>query len=429
MTEFCRDWQATLARASFKGVPFEIRGETRATGRRVVSHEYPNREYWDNEDLGRAAQTIQVTGYVQGDSADTHAQLLMQRCSEPGPGMLILPARRPLQARILTCYSSFIPDELGRIPFEMEFVVEAKGVGGIFSSVRLGGLVTSAVADGNTAISALFNLNFNSIMRRFSPAQFVPGLAREASSLAIIAAADAIDTARRGVVIRRHDEETKVVRRTRQIKKRAREFAYQGEKPNRTDQKAFVRDQIDVSSDLAADLTAAIDGIASSASDPMDAGDVLTALVGFEAPEIRNGVDTLSVRAEKGLSSEVAALVRRAALLGQAKLLTRTTYESRRAAISVRAKIASAFEAELATLDDPETALAVEKVRNAAMQYITKSSIERPAVVTVDTGVSLPAVVIATSLYNDASQDAELMARNHAPHPLYMPLTLEARRP
>lgn len=425
----CRDWQSTLARASFKSVSFEVDADTRVVGRRVVTHEYPNGENWDNEDLGRAASSIQVVGYVHGDDADTRSQLLLQRCSEAGPGLLMLPARRPVQARVMSCYSTFVKDQLGRIPFEMEFVVEAKGIGGLFSAIRLGGLVTSAVAEATTSVSALFNTNFNSIMRRFSPAQFVPGLAREASSLAIIAAAEAIDGARRAVVIRRRDEETKVVRRTRQMRKRAKEFSYQGEKPNRGDDRAFVRDQLEVANDLAADLTAAIDGIASNASDPAEAGDVLDALVGFEAPEIRNGIDTLSVRAEKGLSAEVESLVRRSAVLGQAKLLTRTTYESRRDAIATRAKIAAAFDAELATLDDPETAIAMEKARNAAMTYITKSNIERPQVVTVETGVALPAIVIATSLYNDASQDAELMARNRAVHSLYMPLTLEARRP
>ena len=37
----CRNWPAMLAPASFKGVGFEVDGDVRSAGRRLVTHEYP----------------------------------------------------------------------------------------------------------------------------------------------------------------------------------------------------------------------------------------------------------------------------------------------------------------------------------------------------------------------------------------------------
>ena len=46
-------WKDRLQEASFRGVPFKFEGEGSAVGRRVETHEYPNRDKPYTEDLGK----------------------------------------------------------------------------------------------------------------------------------------------------------------------------------------------------------------------------------------------------------------------------------------------------------------------------------------------------------------------------------------
>lgn len=46
-------WKDRLQDASFRGVPFKVEEESAGTGRRVETHEYPNRDKPYTEDLGK----------------------------------------------------------------------------------------------------------------------------------------------------------------------------------------------------------------------------------------------------------------------------------------------------------------------------------------------------------------------------------------
>ncbi|HHG0355951.1 TPA: DNA circularization N-terminal domain-containing protein, partial [Escherichia coli] len=46
-------WKDRLQGASFRGVPFKVEEESAGTGRRVETHEYPNRDKPYTEDLGK----------------------------------------------------------------------------------------------------------------------------------------------------------------------------------------------------------------------------------------------------------------------------------------------------------------------------------------------------------------------------------------
>lgn len=47
-------WKYRLQDASFRGVPFKVEEESAGTGRRVETHEYPNRDKPYTEDLGKS---------------------------------------------------------------------------------------------------------------------------------------------------------------------------------------------------------------------------------------------------------------------------------------------------------------------------------------------------------------------------------------
>lgn len=54
----------TLAPASYNGVTFHVEVDSRASGRRVVPHEYPKKNIPLAEDMGRRIRKWAVTGYI-----------------------------------------------------------------------------------------------------------------------------------------------------------------------------------------------------------------------------------------------------------------------------------------------------------------------------------------------------------------------------
>ena len=87
------NWVYNQNVASFKGVPFAVIQDNRSGGRRIHVHEYPARETWDNEDMGRLRQQIDVSAFVYGDKCESWAETLFAYCTDPQIGVLTLPFR------------------------------------------------------------------------------------------------------------------------------------------------------------------------------------------------------------------------------------------------------------------------------------------------------------------------------------------------
>ncbi|MDM2861372.1 MULTISPECIES: DNA circularization protein [Citrobacter] len=84
-------WKDRLQDASFRGVPFKFEGEGAAVGRRVETHEYPNRDKPYTEDLGKVTFRPNITAYVVGDDCFEQRDRLIEALNKPGPGTLVHP--------------------------------------------------------------------------------------------------------------------------------------------------------------------------------------------------------------------------------------------------------------------------------------------------------------------------------------------------
>ncbi|ASX25784.1 DNA circularization protein [Candidatus Williamhamiltonella defendens] len=85
------DWTNRLHPASFRGVPFQVEGEEGTFGRRVQTHEYPNRDKPYTEDLGRATRRFQISAYLVGEDYLAARDRLIGAIETPGPGTLVHP--------------------------------------------------------------------------------------------------------------------------------------------------------------------------------------------------------------------------------------------------------------------------------------------------------------------------------------------------
>ncbi|HAW1868790.1 TPA: baseplate protein [Escherichia coli] len=84
-------WKDRLQDASFRGVPFKVEEESAGTGRRVETHEYPNRDKPYTEDLGKITFRPSITAYVVGDDCFDQRDRLIDALNKPGPGTLVHP--------------------------------------------------------------------------------------------------------------------------------------------------------------------------------------------------------------------------------------------------------------------------------------------------------------------------------------------------
>ena len=82
-------WREKLLEASFRGVPFKVEEESAGTGRRVETHEYPNRDKPYTEDLGKVTFRPSITAYVVGDDCFDQRDRLIEALNKPGPGTLV----------------------------------------------------------------------------------------------------------------------------------------------------------------------------------------------------------------------------------------------------------------------------------------------------------------------------------------------------
>src|SRR6516164_3699459 len=100
-------WRRRLLPAHFDGFQFHCESGSRENGRRIVTHEFPKKEYPYSEDLGRRAIEFSVRGYIIQFVMDTSSPLyqkdytyprdsLQSRLETGLPGPLQLPLQDPI---------------------------------------------------------------------------------------------------------------------------------------------------------------------------------------------------------------------------------------------------------------------------------------------------------------------------------------------
>ena len=115
--------------ASFRGAEFHIDVGGKASGRRTVSHEFPERDTPFTEDMGRRARRWSITGYIIGrlDNPATANYItlrdaLIAACEAYGPGSLVHPTLGATWVNCDTYSVSESRERGGMATFSMTFV-------------------------------------------------------------------------------------------------------------------------------------------------------------------------------------------------------------------------------------------------------------------------------------------------------------------
>ena len=85
------EWARKLTEGSFRGVPFNIDSHTRAGGRNVVAHQFPDRNRTRSEDLGKQIPKFSVEFFLLGDDYFELRDRMTEALEQDGAGQLIHP--------------------------------------------------------------------------------------------------------------------------------------------------------------------------------------------------------------------------------------------------------------------------------------------------------------------------------------------------
>ncbi|ROP61564.1 prophage DNA circulation protein [Enterobacter sp. BIGb0383] len=149
-------WKERLETASFRGVSFHIESENASFGRRVQTHEFPNRDKPYSEDLGRIALRPNITAYVMGDDCLAQRDRLLEALNKPGPGTLI----HPTLGKMIVCVTDQIKvstasNEGRMVRFDLHFV-EAGELAYPQADAATANILTSSCSAVDEAVNQLF---------------------------------------------------------------------------------------------------------------------------------------------------------------------------------------------------------------------------------------------------------------------------------
>lgn len=399
-------WRDSYRTASFRGVEFKVESHDADFGRRQVTHEYPQRDTPYTEDLGRKARTFSVDAYLIGDDYNLQRDKLVQACEQPGIGELVHPylgnmdvvctglklRESTAEGRMCRVSMTFTEGGQAKYPSNGNDAVRAvTGSANVLKDAARGGFLTKFLTKGfpSFVIDAASNR--------------VGDLSDKLSGLTVNPTADAQTVA---------DFFTRV--------------------------RALKNDSLSLVGEPA-DLADQITGVLSSIADVFGVrSEPVMRTVRSEFAKPYTGLTQTPNRQQQQSNYDaIGGLVRQVVTAEQARVAvlkvedssslagaTDTTggYTTRDEAIAARDELADAIDAEA---ENPATTTevfqALTGLRAEVIRGIPSATQRLPRIAEVTPRATTSSLLLAYSLYEDASRGDEIADRNRARHPGFMP--------
>lgn len=394
-------WRDKLRPASFRGVPFQVKGRTLATGRRGPEHEYPDRDEAFAEDLGRKQRKYDVDAFLLasrlGDEYLSTRDRLLEALEQKGPGEYVDPWGQSWQVQVRSVTWQETMHEGGYVSLKIAFVEYSPQ-----ARHRVGTDTGHAVAQAAAAAAPALTDAF--------AASFDPrGNANVAdSALATVGAAlDRLDNLLSAVTL-----------------------TVIGGGPL-----AVVLARLQATRAAVAGLLASPRALASQMQELMSFS-LASLPVGWPRYGAARGLGggtgaAADTAAAATLGSggaviaanrdAVAALVEGIAAIEAAAAAAAIPFEVYDDAVAVREEVAARLDRLMLTASDP-VYQRLDRLRAAIVRHITEQGADLSRLADIATTAETPALVLAQRLYGDAGRAADVLGRNPViRHPGFIP--------
>lgn len=385
-------WRQQLQPASFRGVPFSVRGTNGQIGRRTVVHEYPQRDDPFCEDMGRKFREFTIEAFILGPDYFKARDALEEALEKPGAGTLVHPYRGRMEVSLTQpARISESPDEGGLVRFSLTFVEAGKNQQPT-ARPDTRTLVDQAAANATTAVATDFSNTFSVADKP----DFV-----EASALDVANnVTGALDAVRTGMI----PDLTVIAEYSAAAYGVSNALG------------SLIRSPVD----LASNLMSLIQGLRGLGRSPLEGFDALANLFGYGADLQTVPATTVVRRAQAANQTALVSLTRQTAAIEAARAAAQADYESYDQAITVRDQIADQLDAESETASESVYTALID-LRAATVRDITARGADLVRITSVTLPSTMPAVVAAYRIYDDAAKESELVTRNSIRHPGFVP--------
>jgi len=390
-------WRDNLQPASFRGVPFFVDDADTGGGRRVAVHEYidapdgTGRTTPFPEDLGTAAKTYSIRGYVLGAEYMAARDALFDALNTRGPGKLVHPFLGALDVQGQLASFSETMAEGGKATFTMNFVEAGRQQFPTSAVDRLFNVDAAAYGVAGAAIT-----DFLDKFKVDGLPEFVRDVARAdmASISKTLIGIDMPGAAK--------DLLSEYVQAANSLITNADRLL---------SEPGTMAGQI---TGLIQQLRGIMDS--SGNGEQASAFNSITKFTSTTKP-----ITTTPSQAQAYTNGQAFVnLVRDTAISEQASAAIRGEYESYDEAVEARDTTLTQIDAQADTAADA-VYVAYQALRSQVVTALPEDGEDLPRLSTIRLPESEPAVVLAYGLYDDTSRDGEIVSRNQIRHPGFVP--------
>jgi len=383
-------WRDEYRQPSFRGVEFEVESSSAKNAKRIAKHEFIGRNGHYPEEMSQKGEDLKFAAYLIGENYHEQRDKLIAALKKRGSGVLVHP---DFGERTVLCSGFTVShnSKEGRMcRFAIEFIEAGEP---IYPEV-----VSDPTLQLESSVKKVQDSSLVKFLDTFTVSGF-PAFVAEAAVVSVQVLSDGIEG--------------------------AASFFF-GEAQDITDlavQINSIRQNIDTIVDLPEDLA--------------DAFRNSLALLGKAAGSTKASVDALIFMAENGEDEETTAVTPTRSRVNENKLAlyqyvqsiaasnaafyaANGEYESRDDAIYARTVIADVLDIIQEEIDDTSQYIDVSNVRTHLVQALPAFDKQLPVLQEVTPATTLPSLVLAHRLYNDATRGDEVVARNNVSHPGFL---------
>jgi prophage DNA circulation protein len=402
------NWRDRLLPASFRGVGFWIDQAKTPVGRKGQLHEYPQRDLPYFEDLGQQARIHDITAFIIGaDCLEQRDKLL--KALEAGSGELVHPWLGRLQVKVGECDMTHTRQDGGLVTFSLKFYPDRPLPFPTASVSTQKVLLAKADTLLGSAVS-----RFEEVIVRIQAARI--GINNLRNSLTGV-----FDVIKEQLkpLIAQYKEITELVRAVKELPKEvAAEF--KGLLGDIKELKAFAKEGY---RGVIADVSQQLEAIRKADAPKITTGKDTNAAAQAMADLVQ---DTLIVKVAQWVASMPVAAK-------PVKLLSTPSLDQQSKQPISRQEVPATDDLQALQKDlvealqmaknkaGPAHYQAISDVQDALVAHLKAVASSGVRLVTKSFQESLPALVVAYKQFSDATRVTEVVQRNGATNPLYLP--------
>jgi prophage DNA circulation protein len=394
------EWRDNLREARYRGVSFFVQGSELTTGRRALTHVFPQRDTPYVEDLGRKPQSFKIEGFLIGDRYMRSRDRMITVCGAPGirypfepGGLLVHPY---LGQKNVVCTNLLVKEsasEGGMCRLTMTFQETSERQKP--SAVESQGVRRSEAAEAAATDQAAGELDSGLLVTGETQSVY------DAAFDQLDALGDAMDSL---------DVFSGPLKDIAAFQDKVTSFI------------AEAAALATAPANLIAGVRGAFDSIKSAVGNALAALSAYELLFGFDNSIPSPAGTGPAAQAAADNAALIAKLVKTAAIGGATTSAIDAEFESRQDAEAARERIVAMLD-ELEPVVSDALYLELRTIRQIASTAIPAANRNLPDIETLVLPGTVPALVLAYRLYDDRKRDAEIVARNQdlIEHPGFVP--------